>query len=538
MVGKRKKRSKSMKTIIQSSKTPAGRLCSAPGVILIAFALTSLALPQRAQALSPAPDGGYPGLNTAEGQNALLGLTTGTANTAVGWFSLKSNTDGTFNTAIGAATLLSNVGNQSTGEGVNNTAIGGAALLFNTIGFNNTAVGAAALLHNINGSFNTATGVDALFFNTASGNTAVGSKALLNNTTGGTLGTTFGEDVGPNTAVGSQALQSNMITSGNTAVGYQALGSYTTGFMNTDLATNTAVGFQALGNATGGDGNCGFGYRTLYNNTDGRANTALGQGTLLNNTAGGFNTGVGGAALTSNTTGSSNTVIGFAALANSTGSNNTALGYQAGSGVLTGNNNICIGVGASAGDTSDTIVIGGGQTTTYIEGIFGATVGGGTPVLVGSGHKLGTTTSSKRFKRDIKPMDQSSETLLSLKPVTFRYKKEVDPSGVSQFGLVAEEVEKVNPDLVVRDKDGKPYSVRYDQVNVMLLNEFLKEHKKVQQLEADSAQQRNDFAATIAELRKEIAGVVARSRDQDDKIRKVSAQVELNKTVSRKIANQ
>jgi hypothetical protein len=142
-------RSKSMKTIIPRSKTPAGRLCSAFGVILIAFALSVLALAQKAQALSPAPDGGYPGLNTAEGQNALLGLTTGTANTAVGWFSLKSNTDGTFNTAVGAATLLSNVGNQSTGEGVNNTAIGAAALLFNTTGFDNTAVGAAALLHNI-----------------------------------------------------------------------------------------------------------------------------------------------------------------------------------------------------------------------------------------------------------------------------------------------------------------------------------------------------------------------------------------------------
>jgi trimeric autotransporter adhesin len=147
-------------------------------------------------------------------------------------------------------------------------------------------------------------------------------------------------------------------------------------------------------------------------------------------------------------------------------------------------------------------------------------------------------TSARRFKENIQPMDKLSEALFLLNPVAFRYKKEIDPKGIQQLGLVAEEVEKVNPELVVHDKKGKPYTVRYDQVNAMLLNEFLKEHKKVQQLEAASAQQRNDFEATIAELRKEIAGVVARSKNQDGKIQKVSAQVELNKTFSRTVANK
>jgi Chaperone of endosialidase len=439
-------------------------------VLLACFALLS-----GAKAVSPAPDGGYPNFTTGEGQNALLHLTTGAANTAVGWFSLDSVTTGSFNTAVGAGTLLSNTGEE------------------------NTAVGTAALL-----------------LNTASGNTAVGSKALLNNTTGGTLGTTFGEDVGPNTAVGSEALRSNIITSANTAVGYQALGSYATGFMGTDLGTNTAVGFQALGNATGGDGNCGFGYRSLYNNTGGRANTALGQGALLNNTTGGFNTAVGVGALASNTTGSSNTVIGFAALANSTGSNNTALGYQAGNGVTTASNVICIGSGGQNIDNS-----------CFMGNIAGVPLVGGAPVVVAQNGQLGTAASSRRFKTAIEPMDKASEALFSLNPVAFRYKKEIDPKGTRQLGLVAEEVEKVNLDLVVRDKEGKPYSVRYDQVNAMLLNEFLKEHKKVQQLEATVAQQRDDFEIAIAELKKEMNSVVARF--EDSKTEKMGAQMQITR---------
>jgi vacuolar-type H+-ATPase subunit I/STV1 len=158
----------------------------------------------------------------------------------------------------------------------------------------------------------------------------------------------------------------------------------------------------------------------------------------------------------------------------------------------------------------------------YIASIFGQTSVDGVPILINSNNRVGTTTSSKRFKEDIKPMDKASEALLTLKPVTFRYKKEIDPAGRSQFGLVAEEVEKVSPDLVVHDKDGKPYTVRYEAVNAMLLNEFLKEHRKVEEQEA-----------TIAQLRKDVETVVAHAKQQDSKIQKVSAQIELRKPVAR-----
>jgi len=162
------------------------------------------------------------------------------------------------------------------------------------------------------------------------------------------------------------------------------------------------------------------------------------------------------------------------------------LGIFAGHDLTTGDNNIDIGnnVGGVAGE-SNTIRIGNTDITdTFIRGISGATVASGVAVLVAVNGHLGTVTSSKRFKEDIKLMDKASEALFSLKPVTFRYKKELDPAGTQQFGLVAEDVEKVNPDLVVRDERGKVNTVRYDQVNAMLLNEFLKEHRTVQELES------------------------------------------------------
>jgi len=496
-----------MKTIIPNTKTPAGRPCSAFGVILIAFALTSLALAQMAQAVSPAPDGGYPGLNTAEGQNALLGLTTGTANTAVGWFSLKSNTDGTFNTAVGAATLLSNVGNQSTGDGLNNTAIGAAALLFNTTGFDNTAVGAAALLHNIDGSFNTATGVDALLNNAGgSENSAFGWNALESNTTG----------VG-NTAIGANALRNNTEGGTNTSIGVQAL------FTNTTGQDNTATGFQALffndgdpNNLEGSD-NCAFGSYALGNSTTGDSNSAFGWSALGHNTIGFNNTAIGALALASNTEGHANTAVGFDALEHATGSFNTGVGDQAGFNLTTANNVICIGtVGGQNIDNSCFI----GNTYSNIQPVSGTD-----PDYVTIDHngRLGRSNfngSSRRFKHDIKPMDKASAVIFALKPVSFRYNKEYDSAERPYFGLIAEEVAQVDSDLVGRNKKGEPESVRYEQINAMVLNEFLKEHKKVQQLEAASAQQRNDFEATIAELRKEKAGVVARSRDQEEKSRR------------------
>jgi hypothetical protein len=182
----------------------------------------------------------------------------------------------------------------------------------------------------------------------------------------------------------------------------------------------------------------------------------------------------GATALGSNTSGHDNTAVGVSALSsNTTGSNNIALGAFASSGVTTASNVISIGVQGSNTDNS-----------CFIGSIFGQTSPGGSAVFIDANHRLGTLTSSKRYKEDIKPVGTASEALFALKPVSFHYKKEIDPARTSQFGLVAEDVEKVNPDLVVRDKEGKAYSVRYDQVNAMLLNEFLKEHRKVEKLEA------------------------------------------------------
>ena len=492
-------------------------------LFFMALALPYFAILPRAQAVIPPPDGGYPGGNTAEGQNALLNRTTGGFNTALGWLSLRALTIGSYNTGVGAGTLVLNSGDQ-------NTAVGTAALLLNSVGGNNTAVGTVALLNN-----------------TAAGNTAIGSNALLGNTTGGTLGNIQGFDVGPNVAVGWQALESNTVASANTAVGYQALHSFITGPMGFEqLGLCTAVGFQALGNATGGLGNDAFGYRALYNNTEGAGNTAVGlvalssnttgdsntatgdsalrnnttgafntangAGALVNNATGGANVAIGAQALNSNTTGFQNTAVGDAALANSiSGNANIALGILAGSGVTTAENVICIGAdGANA------------TNSCYIGNIFGQTSASGAGVFINSSNKLGTLTSSSRFKDDIKPMERVSEVLFALKPVTFHYKKEIDPAGMKQFGLVAEQVEKVNPDLVVRDKEGKPYSVRYEQVNAMLLNEFLKEHRKVQEQEA-----------TIARLQNRMDALVAHIQEQDSKIQRVSDQIEMSRAVPR-----
>jgi len=203
----------------------------------------------------------------------------------------------------------------------------------------------------------------------------------------------------------------------------------------------------------------------------------MGYKSLVSNTTGGANTANGFFALLSNTGGNSNTAIGDVALANNTtGSFNVALGVGAGTGVITASNVICIGHEGQNFSNS-----------CYIGNIFEATSSGGTAVFINSDGRLGTATSSRRFKEEIRPMERASEALFALKPITFRYKTEIDPEGMQQFGLVAEEVEKVNPGLVVRDKERKPYSVRYDEVNAMLLNEFLKEHRKVQELEKGMA---------------------------------------------------
>ena len=457
-------------------------------IISAAFALIAFAhfaLLSTTQAVNPPPDGGYPGLNTAEGQDALLNLDTsvGLANTAVGWFSLQSDVNGGFNTATGAGTLLFNTADQ-------NTAFGAAALLLNTTGEFNTAVGATALLNNTTGSRHT----------------AIGFQALYNNTNDSDF---------PNTATGFQALYSNTSGLGNTANGTEALLSNTTGDLNT---------------ANGG--------AALFSNTEGNRNTATGHQALGGNTTGFRNTATGYAALQNNTTGNFNTANGWAALGNALGETepngnlNTAVGASAGW-MLTGDNNIDI---ANVGDPADSNTIRIGtvvestdpfspnlvhpvHTATYIAGISGQTASGGAAVFINTDGKLGTLTSSARFKTDIKPMDESSEAILALKPVTFRYKKEVDRQRIPQFGLVAEDVEKVNPDLVLRDADGKVYTVRYEAINAMLLNEFLKEHRKNEKQEA-----------TIRRLQAQIEALTAG-------LQKVSAQLELSESAPQTVNN-
>jgi trimeric autotransporter adhesin len=324
-----------------------------------------------------------------------------------------------------------------------------------------------------------------------------------------------------NTFLGDEALSSNTTGSANTAIGFEALFSNTTGFFN------TANGSQALQSNTTGISNTANGAGALFNNTTGNDNTATGAGALVSNTTGSFNTVTGLSALSSNTTGFNNTANGWHALQMTTGSNNIAVGAEAGINLTSGHNNIDIGNPGVAGE-SRTIRIGTRQThrATFIAGISGATVPAGVAVIVdGSGH-LGTVVSSARFKDEIKPMDKASEAILALKPVTFRYKHDLDPESIPQFGLVAEEVEKVNPDLVARDADGKTYTVRYEAVNAMLLNEFLKEHRKVEALEKAMTEQQKENAAMRAMLKEQAA-----------QIQKVSAQLELNKTASQIVLN-
>jgi hypothetical protein len=297
------------------------------------------------------------------------------------------------------------------------------------------------------------------------------------------------EDGAWNTAVGHQALYNLLSAHQNTATGYQTL------FSNTFSHRNTAYGAQALYHHFLGDSNTATGFRALYTDTSGRDNTADGFEALASNTNGQYNTGTGSKALYRNTFGEQNTAVGSGALFQNTyGNGNVALGSGAGSNATTGSNNVYIGQGM--------LGVAGESNACYIASIFGQASASGVPVLINSNNKLGTTTSSKRFKEDIKPMDKASEALFALKPVSFRYKKEIDPVGISQLGLVAEDVEKVNPDLVVRDTEGTPYTVRYDQVNAMLLNEFLKEHRKVEELEANSARQQKQIETLTAGLQK------------------------------------
>ncbi|PYK13157.1 MAG: hypothetical protein DME64_14185 [Verrucomicrobia bacterium] len=303
---------------------------------------------------------------------------------------------------------------------------------------------------------------------------------------------------------------------GNTAEGQAALFSLTTG------VANTAVGWLALNTLDTGKLNTAIGAGTLIGNTANQ-NTATGAGALFNNGTGGNNTANGVYALFYNLEGSDNTAIGIAALlSNTNGSNNVALGSGAGASATTGSNNVYVGAGMQG--------VAGESDACYIKSIFGQTSATGIPVLINSNNKLGTTMSSKRFKKEIRPMDKASDALLALKPVTFRYKEEIDPTGTTQFGLVAEQVEKVSPDLVVRDAEGKPYSVRYDQVNAMLLNEFLKTHSKMEEQEATIAHLKQELQATATHQQKQIKALTTG-------LQKVSAELETTKPAPQTVLN-
>jgi trimeric autotransporter adhesin len=392
-----------------------------------------------------------------------------------------------------------------------NTVFGDGAMP-NPTNIGKTAIGSLTLQDEAAGDDNTALGSQALSgFVSGTGNTAVGSIALLNPGQGNY-----------NTAIGYSAMGTGGDCSDprndNTAAGVFAL------YSNICGDSNTATGSYALYGNIDGSYNTADGARALYSNTEGVWNTATGWGALSTNRDGSYNTADGLQALVSNTTGNENTALGLNALfSNTTGSRNIALGAGAGGALTTGDDNIDIGNSGTAGE-SGTIRIGitGAHRNTYIAGIYGAaTSRTSVPVFVDSAGHLGTNRSSARFKEAIKPMDKTSEAILKLQPVTFRYKHELDPDGTPQFGLLAEEVAKVNPDLVVRDEEGKPYTVRYEAVNAMLLNEFLKEHRKVEEQSQINQQQE----ATIAQQQNQIAALTSTIQEQALQIQKVSARV-------------
>ncbi|MGH7983092.1 MAG: tail fiber domain-containing protein [Candidatus Udaeobacter sp.] len=331
-----------------------------------------------------------------------------------------------------------------------------------------------------------------------------------------------------NTFEGENALINNTTGAGNTAFGWGSLSA------NTDGPFNTAVGGGAL-IFNDGDSNTAVGAAALLLNTVGSQNVAVGTDALVYNDNGSDNAAIGWFALFENTTGGVNTAIGAEALSNNTtGFNNIALGFAAGDLLTTGDDNIDIG-NEGVLDEAGTVRIGtdGTQTRTFIAGISGAVVSGAGVVVNASG-QLGVAASSARFKDEIKPMEKASEVVLALQPVTFRYKKEIDPERTPQFGLVAEQVAKVSPDLVIRDADGKPHAVRYEAVNAMLLNEFLKEHKKVEQEQATVA----ELKSTVAQQQKGMEVLTAQLKQQAAQIQKVSAQVEMSKPEVRVVANE
>lgn len=404
--------------------------------------------------------------NTALGRRALSSATgTASNNTAVGRYALRNT--------------VQSVGSDQLGS--YNTAVGDQAMRTNTVGFANTATGFQALYKNLGGSRNVASGYRALYSNTSgAGNVAIGNAAMRSNTTGTA-----------NTASGFEALENNTSGARNTASGYFALTANTTGF------ANTAIGDEALYSNTTGDANVASGYRALLDNSTGSRNIAIGVRALMN-TTGNNNVATGYQALYANTSGVENTAVGYQALDSSTGNRNTAIGRLAGADATTGDDNIFVGSGALglSGDTN-TIRIGGTtsatpgagqQSRTFIAGIRGITTFSGdtVPVLIDAIGQLGTTSSSRAVKQDVHDVGPLAEHLLELRPVVFRYKQHVanDPDTPLEFGLIAEEVAEIFPELVVYARDGKPETVKYHLLSSLLLELLQRQQVQIDQLEA------------------------------------------------------
>src|SRR5215468_8708909 len=372
------------------------------------------------------------------------------------------------------------------------TAGGCNALRALTTGVGNTGLGSFALYQNTDAGSNTAVGAAALALNTADSNTAVGATALVLNTTGDT-----------NTAVGRNALTNNQISSDNNAVGAFAL-------FNNDSSGNGSANF-----------NNAFGRNALFNNVDGDENDAFGDDAMEENTTGSQNTAMGDDALDGNTIGSGNVAVGKEA-GNSIidGNDNVVLGHNAGIGLMHASRNIAIGteVAGPFADFDDTCFIGS---------IFGEIVsdpGSQAAVFVDQFNVVGVFNSSRKYKHDIQPMDKASETLYRLKQVTFRFNS--DWKGTTQYGLIAEDVAKVDPQLVSR-RDGEIMSVHYEQINSMLLNEFLKEHKKVEEQQA-----------SISQLKREMQTMLAQLKEQSVQIQKVNAQLKMSEPAAKVVVNE
>jgi hypothetical protein len=455
------------------------------GAILATVACFAL-LP--AQAINPPPDGCYPAFTTAEGCDALNLLGAGQANTGLGWRALFSAGAGNFNTGVGAGALVLNTVDD-------NTATGAAALLLNTGGTNNTANGTAALEFNDTGDNNTAVGALALLNNTGDSNTGVGFEALMDNTSAPT-----------NTAVGTFAAQ-HTTTAFNVAVGGFALRANVTG------ARNTAVGAGALEPMAGGDDNTAVGELAGGNYTGTESNNiCIGSGT--DGTAGESNAIRIGNASTSGGI----TIANPSAVANA---------ISIGGSMSTGGIQMLTILGFASVSIGDMFNTANGASLCFVGGIFNQTpVAGSHAVVVGPNNKLADATlSSRKFKKDIAPIDKLSEGVLALRPVTFHWKS--DNTNEPEFGLVAEEVAEVNLDWITRNPQGEVTGVRYETIPILLLNEFLKEHKKVEEQQAN-----------IAELRSTVGVLTAQLKEQAAQIQKVSAQLEASKAAPQIVANQ